>query len=386
MRYNIRSGLWYALHRWFGLPVWLLLLFVCVTGTLACVSHEILWLVDPETRAPNPEQQAHVSYGAMLTAIEDSWPRADPLFIADDAPYLATRVIAALPGAPAATIYVNQYSGAIQGINRGPTFPDFMRSLHGWLLIPWDEGTSWGYYLVGLLGLLLLGSLVTALVLDKNFWHSFYRPRLRTGSPRLFWSDLHRVIGVWLIPFIAIIGATGLWYLTQGALWDAQTLIQPPAPMLERQELPELAQGAPEAVGIETAVAAARGAIEDMNIEWISLPETAYHTVEVYGQSGFPLVSDFAVAAYINPYNGAVAGVRDLAGLGPLQWIDHIADPLHYGNFGGLWSKAIWFVFGSALSALILTGMLVWLRRTARQSRRASQGAAARPAAAGADR
>lgn len=383
---KIRGGLWFSLHRWCSLPVWMLLFFICVTGTLSVVSHEITWLIDPKTRAFNPDSAALLGYGEITAAVEREWSAAEPLFIVDRAPYIAVQVITALPDAPAATVYVNQYTGEVQGITRGATFSDFMRSLHGWLLMPWDSGTSWGYYLVGAMGLLLLGSLVTALVVDKYFWRAFYRPRVRTTKgARIFWSDLHRVIGVWSIPFIAIIAVTGLWYLIQGAVWDAQMAIQPPAPMIEREALPEVAAGAPAELDLDRAVAAARAAIPDFDVKWISLPETGYHHTEVYGTSGFPLLSDFAVAAYVDPYTGEVAHTRRMQDFTAIQWLDHLADPLHYGHFAGIWSKAIWTAFGLALSAMVFTGMLVWLRRTARVKKRHRRRVAIPSVAVGSD-
>lgn len=370
----IRGGLWFALHRWVSLPIWLLLFFVCATGTVSVVSHEIAWLADPKVRASNPNGNPPLGFEDIAAAVKRERPGAHLLYIVDRAPYLATQVVAALPDAPSVTIYVNRYTGEVQGITAGPTFPALMRSLHGWLLVPWSSGTSLGYYLVGLLALPLLGSLITGLVIDKRFWRAFYRPRIRTDrSSRIFWSDLHRVIGVWSIWFVALIALTGLWYLTQGALLDAEVAFEPPPPMIAREALPTAPAGAPPRVGLDETVAAARAAIPDLDVRWIFLPDTAYNHTTVYGKGGFPLLSDFALAAHVNPYTGEIASARDVGSLTPIQWIDHMADPLHYGDFGGLWSKAVWFLFGVGLSAMVLSGAIVWLKRTAKLPARLRQ-------------
>jgi uncharacterized iron-regulated membrane protein len=47
-----------------------------------------------------------------------------------------------------------------------------------------------------------------------------------------------------------------------------------------------------------------------------------------------------------------------------LQTIAHIADPLHYGTLGGIWTKLIWFVFGLLLSTMSITGFVIWHKRT----------------------
>ena len=52
-----------------------------------------------------------------------------------------------------------------------------------------------------------------------------------------------------------------------------------------------------------------------------------------------------------------------------LQTVMHIADPLHYGTIGGIWTKAIWFLFGLLLSGMSITGFMIWGSRTVKAVR-----------------
>ena len=70
-----RSKLWFLVHSWLTLPVWFFVLIVCVTGTLAVVSQEIVWLATPEARASQPSDDAPLlTYEQVLTAIHKSEP------------------------------------------------------------------------------------------------------------------------------------------------------------------------------------------------------------------------------------------------------------------------------------------------------------------------
>jgi uncharacterized iron-regulated membrane protein len=46
------------------------------------------------------------------------------------------------------------------------------------------------------------------------------------------------------------------------------------------------------------------------------------------------------------------------------RWV-HTADPLHFGNFGGLATKLVWVVFGLLLTGLCVTGVVIFTKRSA---------------------
>ncbi|PIF00071.1 MAG: hypothetical protein CR994_07710 [Maribacter sp.] len=46
-----------------------------------------------------------------------------------------------------------------------------------------------------------------------------------------------------------------------------------------------------------------------------------------------------------------------------LIWLNDIADPLHFGSWGGLATKVIWFIGGLGISSLVLSGIWMTLKR-----------------------
>ncbi|RZG18376.1 PepSY-associated TM helix domain-containing protein, partial [Klebsiella pneumoniae] len=138
-----------------------------------------------------------------------------------DEEHFALTAEVSYPGGSEATLYINPYTGAIQGESPSFDFRQFTRALHGWWLVPFNNGYSWGWYMVSLLGLPMLASLITGLVVYKRFWKGFLKPRLRINQgARIFWGDFHRLSGIWSIWFIALISITGTWFLIQAILAD----------------------------------------------------------------------------------------------------------------------------------------------------------------------
>lgn len=183
-----RARSWFLVHSWLALPIWFFVFLVCITGTLATVSQEIVWLANPAIRANAPPGDApRLGYDALLAAVQRQQPQAHVQGLRlPGEQHFAVEAQVSYPDARNATLYVNPYSGAIQGEAPLFDFRNFTRALHGWWLVPFSHGYSWGWYLVTLLGLPMLASLVTGLVVYKRFWRGFLKPRLRLNHQKSF--------------------------------------------------------------------------------------------------------------------------------------------------------------------------------------------------------
>ncbi|MBV7573891.1 PepSY domain-containing protein [Pseudomonas sp. PDM32] len=385
-----RSKIWFLVHSWLALPIWFFVLIVCVTGTLAVISQEIVWLANPPMRASQPSDDAPLlSYQQVIEAINKAEPQTVVQSISrPDESHFALDVEVSYPDGRSVVIYVNPYSGVIQGVAPEFNFRAFTRALHGWWLVPFTNGYSWGWYLVSFLGLPLLASLVTGLVVYKRFWKGFFRPtlRIRHGA-RIFWGDFHRLSGIWSIWFIAVISITGTWFLIQALLFDNQISISTEKiiPAMSREAVPLSPDGSPPPrIDLDRAIEIATQKISGLEASFVSLPGNAYSHLDVGGRGWYPLMFQTAT---LNPYTGEIAASRLISDRSALEFVTESMRPLHTGDFGGLWIKLIWAFFGLLLSMMVLSGLLIWTKRTAlatanafKRSNRTSRSAAAQPA------
>ncbi|OLU26221.1 peptidase [Pseudomonas sp. PA15(2017)] len=369
-----RSKIWFLVHSWLALPIWFFVLIVCVTGTLAVVSQEIVWLANPDVRASKPSDDAELlTFGQVLAEIRKAQPELVVQSISrPDESHFALTARVSYPDGSNPTLYVNPYTGAIQGVSPEFDFRQFTRALHGWWLVPFTNGFSWGWYLVSMMGIPMLLSLITGLVVYKKFWKGFLKPRLRFNQgARIFWGDFHRLSGIWSIWFIAVVSITGIWFLIQAILFDNQISISTegvPA-VVAREDVPNVRPGEPiPMLDVDEAARIAIDKVPSLDVSFTRLPSNAYDHISVSGRGWYPLMFQ---SASINPYTGEVAQQRLLEDRSKLEFVTESMRPLHTGDFGGLWVKMIWFFFGLILSMMVLSGLLIWTKRTAQATAKA---------------
>jgi uncharacterized iron-regulated membrane protein len=139
---------------------------------------------------------------------------------------------------------------------------------------------------------------------------------------------------------------------------------------VERHRTPDLPEAAVQALGPaipakvspDEALARVQAQYPDFVSTYVSLPEHHGAPYVFHGNRGEVLALNATTIA-VDPYSGAITDAL-LAREAPL--LDRIGwsiNPLHYGDFEGLLSKTIWFLFGLALSSLAITGVVIfWCR------------------------
>ena len=343
---------WFEVHSWLGVTAGLLLFVICWSGTVAVLAHEIDWLLDARLRAA--PAAAPMSWSRLEASVRAAHPDAEAVTL--HAPLQSGFAAVAVVDTPRQSmlrVYLDPATGRVQGETSYFNVQRFFRSLH-MSFFDFGSGRLWGYWFVGAFSLVLLAMAVTPLVFYRRWWRGFFT--LKTGrGARVFWSDAHKLAGVWSLLFAFLMALTGAWYLVE--FFDVDLGY----PALEPMEAAPAARLLP----LDETVARAQAGWPSLRVTSVT-PATGNWlgpVVHMEGEGDAWLVRNRANYLLLDPVDGAVVRRQDIADVGwPARWVD-TADPLHFGDFGGLWSKAVWFVFGLLLSALPLTGAYLHVQR-----------------------
>lgn len=348
-----KRSLWWRVHQWAGLQVSLFLAFILATGTIATLSHEIDWLINPAMRVASQEGP-QASWGALATSAHEVAGDARIEWIyAPSEPWFAVEAIAERPNGDRFRIQIDPWTAEVRGLTSWFNAQRLFRELHRNLMMP----TAIGVPIVTLLAFPLLASVVTAFWVYKKWWRGFFRvPRRRKdrrNDGRRFTGDLHRFVGLWSLWFVALIGVTGVWYFVE-KMGGAAPVPRPPEVLTPAQ-----ASGAK----LDALVTKAHQAFPDLRVTSIGFPKGQPGGVVVMGQAKALLVRERANAVMLDPDREAVVEVVRGEELSLHQRISEAADPLHFGTWGGLATRIAWFLCGLALTGLAVTGVLIYALR-----------------------
>jgi uncharacterized iron-regulated membrane protein len=351
------SRVWWHVHQWVGLKLAILMSFICLTGTLAVVSHEMDWLMLPSLRVAPSSVAAGEPDWNRIVASATAYPGVERVQFINEptASAFAVKAMVVWQDQSIGYLHLHPTTGKVQGVGHWVGAARILRNMHRHLNLPGNIGIP----LVTSLSFLMLVTLGTSFVVYKKWWRGFWKaPRGRDA--RTWWGDFHRLAGVWTLWFVALIALTGLWYFVEQ--------------MGGRADVPRVKEVAefstvPAEVGnhFAPALAAARKADPELHIQGIRLPNEKSGAYVFEGEKSAVLVRPRANSVWVEAATGKVLAKFDGTDLDVHQRISEMADPLHFGYFGGYWTKAIWTLFGGLLTALSVSGMAIYTLRIGRE-------------------
>lgn len=367
----ISSKSLFTIHRWIGLNCGVILFVICLSGTIATVSEEIDWLINPALRViPAGESLAWDQLGER---VEGQYPEVSIRTIHSP----RNRRTAAFVDVESdtgqrATFLVNPYTGDVQGVVSYHCAKVLFRVFHKQFYIFGFPKGIHGTYFVGTYGLTLLIAGLTGLLFYRRFWARLFVLRWNGGWD-LFWRDSHRLLGVWTALALLIWSLTGVWYVAQKVIQDRDTGSSwAHLPLWwEREDatgnLPPSQLTASE-LGIADYMKIVEREFPELEVMTLYLPQQAGGPATVMGSTGALLAREDSGQLLIDSLTGEVLARQTPEDLSPFDRWAVTADPLHFGTFGGLPTKILWCVFGLGVSALIPIGATIWYRRTKRRA------------------
>ncbi len=323
-----------------------------LTGTLAVFGNEIDWLMNADMRVKPSTVERDVNWPGVAMAAAQYAP--DSKLVALSAPvgrgFAATATIVTSDGVQR-RLYVHPTSGEVRGEASGLNAQRILRWIHRSLILQ----TKIGVPIVSSMSVVLAISLVTSFVVYKKWWRGFFKP-LRWRNARTLFGDFHRLAGLWSLWFVILMILTGTWYLVEILGAGA-----PRSPRVWRTGVATTAEQS--AAALPSILSAAREAQPALRIKHISFAGENAAAFTVSGQHKAILVRVRANAVWVEAETGEAILVNDARDLNVHQRIAEMADPLHFGDFGGVWTKIIWFIFGILLTLLSLSGVAIYVLR-----------------------
>ncbi|MEM9619378.1 MAG: PepSY-associated TM helix domain-containing protein [Pseudomonadota bacterium] len=362
----------YDLHSWSGIALGLFVYVVCFTGCFALFHHEMLSWEDPAKRLTVAEEPAAMSatFEAWVTKNAGGEPVSFARFSYPNEfePYFVGGMT--VKDADGRNEFIEQRWDT----HTGAPIPERGAGLSEWLLdfhrdLMWPDGLGGrtaGRTLVGIVGVILMLSIVSGVVAHTKIFQELFTLRY-LRSVRLKWQDTHKVLGLWGLPFYTMIAFTG-------AVLGVVAILSPIVALLtfkgDQEALIAAVLGAPvEPAGIVAPMLS----VDDLAglKEPTSGEPVAFIVMNNWGDENARFDIYFEADTELAQVDGyqidGVTGERiadsqfETTTLGN-RFVNAVS-PLHYGTYGGLALKFLYFLLGLSLAVITALGMMMWVER-----------------------
>ncbi|MEM6651596.1 MAG: PepSY-associated TM helix domain-containing protein [Pseudomonadota bacterium] len=362
----------YDLHSWAGITLGLIVYIVCFSGSFALFDNEIKTWEDPALRVAVEETPIDMN-DTFATWVQDQTGGAEAEFMRFDFP----------------TTYAPYYYATVHwhdetdthldaeqrwDANTGETIAIRGGGLSEWLLdfhrdFMWPDmlgGRTVGRSLVGIVGIVLMLAILTGIIAHTKIREEAYAMRLKR-SQRLKWQDSHKVVGLWGLPFYIMIAFTGAYL---GIIVIVSQLIAGIAYKGDVEALVEAVLGPPSKPAGEQVQMISLDELREMQH-----PESGKDPYMIimrnYGDAAaefdvfYPAASrlTFSDVIWIDGATGEPSAPNPFREETAAMRVSNAVTPLHYGTFGGIWLKFLYFALGMSLAVVTALGSMMWIER-----------------------
>ncbi len=296
-------------------------------------------------------------------------------------------------------VLVNPYTLQVMNVaTEEDRFMPWIHRLHGRLLMG-DKGS----YLVELAASWAIVMIVTGLFLwwprDAKGLAGVLYPRLHiaSGQPlsgkvarRIFWRDLHAVIGFWIALFVLFLLISGLpwtkswggllkevrqfgatsqtqikqdWFTSQKELQEANSMLAPGEEHAHHRHDRQLTADIPE----QTVLPASLDTMV-RNVAGLQLPPPVMIAAPSRRNAGWVGKSDTQhrpsrVTVNLDPQNGAILSRTNFEDKPMLDRVVGYGVAVHEGQLFGWFNQLLGLLTALGLVAVVVSGVVMWLRR-----------------------
>lgn len=369
MKEGLRQSLGW-LHTWAGLVFGWLLFAIFLTGTMSYFKDEITQWAQPEIQVRDVDADLSLDRA-------QSWLQQN----AADAP----RWFISLPDArsPGLSVMWQKAAGGFEDKTLDPLTGtkanaretkggEFFYRFHFQLQMPYP----WGRWLAAIAAMVMLVAMISGIIIHKKIFKEFFTFRPRKGQRS--WLDGHNAVGVLILPFHLMI--------TYSSLVIFMTMVMPASILTAYDGNPQAffndlfpSQKPVQAAGTPVPLAPLRAMADTAREHWqgaavarvvVNRPGDANATVTVVRGDDNRIVYEPGSGMTFNGTTGALDS-ESVMSAAPLKLAGTLYG-LHMGHFAGPVLRWLYFVFGVGGTALIGTGLVMWLGK--RRLKHASAG------------
>ncbi|TAL42709.1 MAG: PepSY domain-containing protein [Methylovulum sp.] len=365
---------WLKIHRYLALTAGFFFALLGLTGSLSVYHTELDELLNPRlvVEAPQDSLGHHRKYQSLdklMASVRAAHPKRYGSWTLE-MPQTPDGMISAWYEKPQET-YFDYYAPLMVSVNPytaevvasrfwGQTAMTWLLDLHTQLRLD-----RFGWHLIGLLGGLMIISIVTGLYLwwpANDRFRQAFAVRHKDGMIRLA-VDLHRLIGLLSAAALLILAFTGLQLsypkLLESLLGSADLGHGNNGPAILSTAVPNN-----RPVRLEEAEFIARGPFPRATLRRITTPAGDTGTYRVNLRQSTEINRKHPMTmVWIDRWSGHIKEVRDP---GKFSWGETLTTwmwPLHTGEALGATGRLLWFIVGLCPALLYASGLLCWLHR-----------------------